>query len=70
MTQDDWLVLDDIQQALPGKLLLCGDFNARGSEWGNSVTNPQGIALEDALDRCNLICLNNGCVTRVASKVL
>ena len=28
MTQDDWLALDDIQQRLPGKMLLCGDFNA------------------------------------------
>ena len=68
MLQEDWLVLDDMQEALPGKMLICGDFNARGSEWGNTITNPQGIALEDALDSCNLICLNDGSVTRLAQR--
>ena len=64
--QDDWLVLDDMQEALPGKMLICGDFNARGSDWGNTITNQQGTALEDALDSCNLIYLNDGRMTRLA----
>ena len=66
--QDDWLVLDDIQEAMPGRLLFCGDFNARGNEWGNTITNPQGIALEDALDSCNLVFLNDGSMTRLAQR--
>ena len=30
--------------------------------------NPQGIALEDALDQCDLSCLNTGSMTRLASR--
>ena len=61
-------MLDDMQRALPGETVFCGDFNSRGREWGNSVTNPQGIALEDALDQCDLSCLNTGSMTRLASR--
>ena len=68
MKMDDWLVLDNMQSTLPGELIFCGDFNARGSLWGNTVTNPQGEALEDALDRCSLTCINDGSITREASR--
>ena len=68
MREEDWLILDKLQTALAGETLLCGDFNARGSLWGNSILNPQGEALEDALDRCNLTCINNGTTTRVATR--
>ena len=63
MKMEDWLVLDDMQSTLPGESIFCGDFNARGSFWGNKVTNSQGEALEDALDRCYLTCINNGSIT-------
>ena len=53
---------------LPGATLICGDFNARGELWGNSITNPQGVALEDALDKCHLTCINDGSITRQASR--
>ena len=68
MKQDNWMVLDDIQSVLPGEIIFCGDFNARGSLWGNTVINPQGEALEDALDRCSITCINNGSMTREASR--
>ena len=40
MREEDWMVLDNLQRTLAGETILCGDFNARGSLWGNSVTNP------------------------------
>ena len=45
-----WSTLAELEESLSGTTLLCGDFNARGSEWGNTITNPQGTALENALD--------------------
>ena len=68
MTADQWGALGEIGESLPGVTLFCGDFNARGSDWGNTVTNPQGIALESALDKTSLACLNNGSMARFASK--
>ena len=62
------MILDDIQTTLPGSTMLCGDYNARGELWGNRVTNPQGEALEDALDRCYLTCINDGRITRKATR--
>ena len=68
MKEQDWMILDDLQNTLSGATMLCGDFNARGELWGNTVTNPQGEALEDALDRCYLTCINNGSITRYATR--
>ena len=68
MKEQDWIILDDLQKSLPGETVLCGDFNARGELWGNSVTNPQGEALEDALDKCYLACINDGSITRMATR--
>ena len=48
--------------------MLCGDFNARGELWGNTVTNPQGESLEDALNRSDLTCINDGSITRIATR--
>ena len=68
MTVDQWSALAELEESLPGVTLLCGDFNARGSEWGNAITNPQGTALENALDQTTLACLNNGSMTRFANQ--
>ena len=68
MKEQDWMVLDELQKTLPGETVLCGDFNARGALWGNTVINPQGEALEDALDRCYLRCINDGTSTRMATR--
>ena len=39
-----------------------------GALWGNNTTNPQGEALKDALDKCNLTCINDGSITRTATR--
>ena len=68
MSEIHWSTLAELEESLPGTTLLCGDFNARGSEWGNTVTNPQGTALENALDKTSLVCLNDGSMTRFANQ--
>lgn len=42
--------------------------NSWGRQWGNSITNRQGEDLEDALVMTDLLCINNGSVTRLASQ--
>ena len=64
----DWFTLNDLQNTLPGETMLCGNFNARGELWGNTVTNPQGESLEDALDRSDLTCIKAGSITRTATR--
>ena len=68
MKESDWMVIDDLQRSLPGESVLCGDFNARGALWGNAITNSQGEALKDALDRCDLVCVNDGSMTRMGMR--
>ena len=48
--------------------MFSSDFNARGESWGNTITNQQGEALEDALDHCDLMCVNDGSMTRMAMR--
>ena len=40
----------------------------KGELWGNVITNPQGEALEDALDKCYLTCINDRSITRRATR--
>ena len=68
MKEADWMILNDIEGSLPGETVFVGDFNARGELWGNTITNTQCEALEDALDHCNLMCVNDGRMTRMAMR--
>ena len=68
VNEEEWGKLGDIEASLPGSSLVCGDFNARGAEWGNVITNPQGTALEDALVQTNLSYLNDGRMTRLGQR--
>jgi len=68
MKEQDWMILNDMQTTLPGATMLCGDSDARGKLWGNTNTNPQGETLEDLSDRCYLTCINDGKITRRASR--
>ena len=68
MKEADWMILNDIEGSLPGETVFVGDFNARGELWGNTITNTQGEALENALDHCNLMCVNDGRMTRMAMR--
>ena len=68
VTEEEWAKLGDMEVSLSGTTIMCGDFNARGADWGNVVTNPQGSALEDALVLTNLSCINDGRMTRRAQR--
>ena len=60
-----WQSLFDMDER---HIIYCEDFNARSSQWGNCITNRQGEDLEDALASAALICLNDGKVTRIATR--
>ena len=46
--------------------LILGDFNAHGALWGQGPEDYRGRTLAKAIEDCNLVCLNNGDVTRIA----
>ena len=60
-----WQSLFDLDER---NVIYCGDWNARGSDWGNTITNKQGDDLEDALFSAILVCLNNGEITRMTAR--
>lgn len=62
-----WQCLSEIIEC-EGNVIFCGDFNAKGRTWGNLSSNTQGEALEDALETSDLVCINSGSVTRIASR--
>ena len=43
LKEQNCLSLDDLKSTLPGDTLLCGDFNAIGELWGNTVTTGRAI---------------------------
>ncbi len=47
------------------KVLWCGDFNAHSTLWGSSITDYNGMIIEDMLDWGGLVCINDGSYTRV-----
>ena len=49
-------------------VIFCGDFNAKGTLWGNTSTNTQGEELENALITTDLLCINDGNMIRMASQ--
>ncbi|XP_018398447.1 PREDICTED: uncharacterized protein LOC108776343 [Cyphomyrmex costatus] len=61
-TFKEWL--DDLGQHIQGHLdkhiLLCGDFNARSSLWGDRITNARGRILEEWSASFGLVCANRG----------
>lgn len=46
-----------------GKVLLCGDFNARSVHWGCHTNNMRGMILEDWVSELNLSIINFGNVS-------
>ena len=46
--------------------LILGDFNAHAALWGQGPEDFRGRTLANALEDCNLVCLNNGDLTRIA----
>lgn len=49
-------------------IIFCGDFNARGTQRDSSINNKQDEDLEDTLVVTDLVCINNGRLTRLASR--
>ena len=43
--------------------ILVGDFNSHSIMWGSNTTNKQVLTIEEFLDTCNLVCLNDGTPT-------
>ena len=39
--------------------MLCGNFNERKALLGKSITKSQGDAIDDSLNKCYFICINN-----------
>ena len=62
-----WMCLNEIMLT-ESNVVFCGDFNAKSRMWGNKSTNKQGEELEDALVSMDLICLNDGRITRMATR--
>lgn len=61
------LSMDILQKvAGPGqnRALWCGDFNSHSTLWGSSVTDYNGLAVEEYLEEEGLVCLNDGRATR------
>lgn len=57
-----------------GRLLICGDFNARSVHWGCHTNNRRGFLLEDWVLELNLEIVNHGnvptCVRPQGSSVI
>lgn len=47
-------------------LLICGDLNAYHPSWGSSIRNREGQVMAELLLLLDLLCLNDGSITRVA----
>ncbi|KAI7808137.1 hypothetical protein IRJ41_016520 [Triplophysa rosa] len=47
------------------KVIWCGDFNAHNTLWGSFKTDYNGLIVEEMLDWGQLVCINNGCFTRI-----
>uniref|UniRef100_A0A3B3BBF5 Reverse transcriptase domain-containing protein n=1 Tax=Oryzias melastigma TaxID=30732 RepID=A0A3B3BBF5_ORYME len=42
------------------RVIWCGDFNAHSTVWGSVHTDTNGRVIEDLMDECELVCLNDG----------
>ncbi|XP_057671194.1 uncharacterized protein LOC130902923 [Diorhabda carinulata] len=55
--------LEDELRALPNKVIMAGDFNARATEWGMPHTNTRGRLILEMAARLNLLVVNTGSTT-------
>ncbi len=58
-------VLESIRGNTNQKVIWCGDFNAHNTLWGSTKTDYNGLIVEEMLDWGQLVCINNGCFTRI-----
>ncbi|KAL2092977.1 hypothetical protein ACEWY4_010289 [Coilia grayii] len=57
-------LLGEICRQGSSRLILCGDFNAHNTLWGSSRTIDNGRVIEEFMDDCKLVCMNDGRGTR------
>lgn len=62
------ICLNDLADKSEGRCLLVADFNTCSEAWDNETENRQQIALNHALLCTNLTYLNDGRLTRLASR--
>lgn len=58
--------LSDLCSALPGPLLLLGDFNSHGTAWGAQSDDTRSKLIIDMCDSFDMTILNTGEITRIA----
>ncbi len=58
-------LLENIRGNTNQKVIWCGDFNAHNTLWGSVKTDYNGLIVEEMLDWGRLVCINNGCFTRI-----
>ena len=62
------LILDEICKmvnSIPKPVIIMGDFNAHGTDWGNRETTNRGRVMEQLMDRQQLNMLNDGTATHI-----
>ena len=62
------MTVDDLKTTVTVETNLCDDSNARGALWGHTINSPHGEALEYALDKCSLTCINDSKITITATR--
>lgn len=60
LTSDEsWRFLEDLEELIGDRLIICWDFNTKGGHWGSFSNNAQGNVLVNALIKMNLSVLNS-----------
>uniref|UniRef100_L7LY18 Putative tick transposon n=1 Tax=Rhipicephalus pulchellus TaxID=72859 RepID=L7LY18_RHIPC len=55
--------LEDLCHRCPAPRIICGDFNAHHTSWGDKSSDARGRCLESAIDKLDLCIANDGNVT-------
>ena len=67
-TKASWEFLEEMEDQLGDTIMICGDLNARSRTWDTQGTNPQGTALDEALQDCLLSVLATTTPTHQATR--
>lgn len=65
MDEQHWRFLSELEDLTGDRLMVCDDFNARSTHWGNTADNTRGRALSNALVKMNLSAVNRKQMTRL-----
>ena len=59
--------LESLFKQLPPPIMVMGDFNCHNSLWGSSFTDKKGQGLEEVVQECGLVVMNEDCPTHFSS---